>query len=205
MDDPASEEIRQHLDSGVLEKLFKKKEDEMLHPPKGAWHPDYTFVLLGAWAMSLGCIIPPHYKTQMQKHFLHVGMLETQERQMFKALNSPDGYKEGVPYEFEWPEDVKAAYDAEMARREAQGGPYIMTNVPGPFGFFPRAPPKNKTLRVTMEEGKYGDGACGGCGAGKQKDGEALLRCTQCKKRGCCGKECQKEHWKWHKKVCTAA
>ena len=80
-----------------------------------------------------------------------------------------------------------------------------MMNVAAPFGLFPTAPPKNKTLRAAMEEGKYGDGACGGCGAERQNDGEALLQCAKCKKREYCGKECQKEHWKLHKKVCTAA
>lgn len=198
----AQEEIRAHLESGVLETLFAKKEQEMLHPPKHAWLPDYQFVLLGACAMTLGCRIPPRYKTLMQKHFLHVGILETGERQLFKALNGPDGYKEGVPYEFEVPADVEAAYEAEMQRREAAGG-FVMMNVPAPHSLF-GGPPKNKTLRAAMEEGKFGQASCGGCGADEKEDGGPLLRCAKCKKRGYCSVGCQKEHWKLHKKVCVA-
>lgn len=108
----------------------------------------------------------------MQKHFLHVRMLETQERQFFKAVNGPDGYEEGMPYPFEVPEDVEAAHDAEMARRKAQGG-VVMMNVPAPFGLFPRPPPKNKTLRATIEEDKYDNNTYRGRGAGKQKYAEA--------------------------------
>lgn len=198
----APEEIRKHMDSGVLEKLFAKKEQEMLKPSKSAWHPDYTFVLLGACAMTLGCRIHEHYKLQMQKHFLNVGMLETPERQIFKALNGPDGYQEGVPYKFEVPEDVVAAHEAEMKRRDSQGGAFVMMNVPAPFGFIPAPPPKNKVLRTKMDEAKYGEQRCGGCGADKKKDGETLLRCGKCMKRGYCSVECQKEHWSLHKKVC---
>lgn len=167
-------------------------------------HADYTFVLLGACAMTLGCSIPPRFKTQIQKHFLHVGMLECPERQMFKALNGPDGYQEGVPYVFKEPADVTAAYKAEMAAKEASGG-IVMMNVPAPFGLFPRPPPKNKTLRTEMDEAKYGAKACGGCGAHEKEDGSTLLRCGKCKKRGYCSVNCQKEHWGLHKKVCKAA
>lgn len=203
----AQEEIRNHLDSGVLAKLFAVKEKEMLKPPKHAWMPGYAFILLGACAMTLGCRIPERYKLSMRKHFLHVDLMETAERQISKALNGPEGYQDGVPYRFEVPEDVQAAHEAEMEAREARAkatGGFVMMNVPSPGGLF-AGPPKNKSLRDAMDEAKFGDAGCGGCGAAEKDDGGDLLRCGKCKKRGYCGAECQKEHWKLHKKFCKSA
>lgn len=230
----APDEIRDHLDSGVLAKLFAEKEKELIDPPKHAWVPGYAFIILGACAMTLGCKIPPQYRAQVQKYFLHIGMMECAERQIFKALNGPEGYEEGVPYEFVEPEDVTAAHEAEMAERERNTGPggFVMMNVPSPHGVF-AGPPKNQALRTTMvsqrrslssarippscpmtwlifvldlqDEGKFGPSLCGGCGADKTDDGETLLRCGKCKKREYCSVGCQKEHWKFHKYVCKAA
>lgn len=162
-------------------------------------YADYTFVLLGACAMSLGCRIPQRFKTQIQKHFLHVGMLECPERQMFQALNGPGSYEEGVPYDFKVPEEVTAAHEADMEAQRARGG-VVMLNVPAPHGFL-TGPPKVKALRTSMDEGQFG-GGCGGCGAQKKTDGETLLRCSKCKRRAYCSVECQEEHWKLHKKIC---
>lgn len=199
----APEKVRAHLDSGVLEKLFAKKHEEMLDPKmrnKSLAPRDYAFCFLGACAMSVGCRIPPQYKLEIQKRFLHVGFLETAECQMSQALNGPDSYVEGVPYQADIPTEV---LDVHLANTEKQMGGSMMLNVPAPFGLFPRPPLKNKALRVKMDEGKFGGVACGGCGAEKKEGGEALLRCAKCKKRGYCSAECQKAHWKLHKKVCS--
>lgn len=188
--------------------MFAKKDQEVLQAKADAYiDPRYEFCILGACAMTLGCRISQQNKMLMQKHFLHGQMMETTERQLFEALNGPDGYQEGVPYHFEVPEDVEAGHEAEMKAREARAeatGGVVMLNVPAPGGFF-GIPPKNKVWRSLMEEGKYGPAGCGGCGADKKEDGTELLRCGKCKKRGYCGVDCQKDHWKLHKKMCTAA
>eukprot|EP00055_Hartaetosiga_balthica_P004381 m.141296 g.141296 ORF g.141296 m.141296 type:complete len:133 (+) comp38269_c0_seq1:96-494(+) len=53
--------------------------------------------------------------------------------------------------------------------------------------------------------------ACGWCGGHNSNDdgmnknsssGNKLLRCSRCKTTFYCNKECQKKHWKVHRKVC---
>ncbi|KAI0522113.1 hypothetical protein F5B22DRAFT_592846 [Xylaria bambusicola] len=42
---------------------------------------------------------------------------------------------------------------------------------------------------------------CGSCGKPKDENGKALLTCGQCKDQKYCSPECQKAHWKVHKRV----
>lgn len=44
---------------------------------------------------------------------------------------------------------------------------------------------------------------CGECGK-EGKGGKALMRCARCYRVEYCSKECQKLHWKVHKRICTA-
>jgi len=55
-----------------------------------------------------------------------------------------------------------------------------------------------------LDDSDIPDGSCAGCGAGTGRDGEALLRCSGCKRKQYCGRECQKQHWKKHKSHCPA-
>jgi hypothetical protein len=40
------------------------------------------------------------------------------------------------------------------------------------------------------------------CGATQKEDGGRLRQCAKCKKQQYCSTECQKDHWKSHKKSC---
>ncbi|KAG0314173.1 hypothetical protein BGZ99_008304 [Dissophora globulifera] len=46
---------------------------------------------------------------------------------------------------------------------------------------------------------------CGNCGKSSADIGEALKRCAKCKSVQYCSHDCQKAHWKVHKKTCTSA
>lgn len=180
--------------------LFTLKERVMDSPdsPDFPHHPTYVFCLLGACAMTLGCKIPLHFKKRMQHCFLECGMMELAERQMFKALNGPDGYEAGVPYDFESLGLIATANIETPGPPNAAG--FELMNVPSPGGLIP-GPPKNKTARMLMTEGRFGAEQCGHCGNASSSDA-MLLQCARCKMRKYCGKECQSKHWTAHKNIC---
>ena len=164
--------------------------------------PRYKFVLLGACAISLGCTLPSAFKDCLKKNYKSVGLMRDAVKQMDKALNGPDGFTDGTPYEFD-----SAGLDETVMR----GGPpdedlmypgSNMLNVQSPFGLPPLSGKDLRDIKDRIQEGKHGDDACGGCGAKGGQNGGTLLSCSKCKKRKYCGKECQKGHWKLHKKVC---
>lgn len=68
---------------------------------------------------------------------------------------------------------------------------------PSPFAkMFAKREAKNKTFGVDV---------CGSCGAQESEGGAALLQCAECKGQKHCSKECQRKHWKVHKRGCNAA
>lgn len=45
---------------------------------------------------------------------------------------------------------------------------------------------------------------CGGCGKAEAEAGKPLKHCAKCQTTQYCSRECQKQDWKQHKKVCAA-
>ncbi|CAK4028703.1 Hypothetical predicted protein [Lecanosticta acicola] len=86
--------MAQHL----TEKYTKKMEEEqLLRNPFGA---GYKVVILGACLMSLGCILPDRFRATLKRIYPEVGLLRDGLRQMEKALDGPNAYQDGVPYDF---------------------------------------------------------------------------------------------------------
>ena len=193
--------VRKYLDSGVLTRMIARYEAKMLansEKRNGYHHDGYKFILLGACAMSLGCHLPESYKAMMKKHFQSVGLMRDALTQMNKALNGPNGYKDGEPYEF----GSLGLHDTM-----AMGGPPEadlifpnMMNVEAPGGMhdvFLQGVAISKAIRDA-----HPMNVCGGCGAKKGGDAAALLTCSKCQERKYCTRECQKWHWKVHKTAC---
>ncbi|KAJ1454310.1 activator of Hsp90 ATPase [Pelagophyceae sp. CCMP2097] len=59
---------------------------------------------------------------------------------------------------------------------------------------------KEKAKEVTTKKPDVPKPKCGNCGATPDK----LVRCSICKKAGYCSAQCQRDDWKFHKRVCTA-
>lgn len=98
------EEIREHLDSGVLTEMIANKEASILAMPTKEQElefyfrdPCYIYVLLGACAMTLGCQLPESYIEMMKKVYREGGLMPDALKQMERALFGPDGYTNGVP------------------------------------------------------------------------------------------------------------
>jgi hypothetical protein len=99
--------VRKHLNSGVLSKMITEKEAIMLAMPtreRGLefylQDPCYVYVLLGACAMTLGCHLSGSYVAMLKKVYTEGGLMPDALKQMKKALNGPNGYKNGEPYDF---------------------------------------------------------------------------------------------------------
>jgi hypothetical protein len=137
------EVVRKHLDSGVLVDILSKKEAKILAPLTGSqdeafehWFSDpcYMYVLLSACAMTLGCHLPASCIALLKKIFTEGGLMPDAQRQMYKALFGPDGYKDGVPYNFE-SKSLLEEVNAEPEKRDSGLG-YKVMNVADPGGIF---------------------------------------------------------------------
>lgn len=124
------------------------------------------------------------------------------QQQMRKALFRPNSFKNGEPYDFTSKGLLETANSMLVGQSNASG--FIGMNVLGPGGIFDTDMGDSTTSKVIKElrDRHKNPDACGGCGAKQVKDGEALLQCGRCNDRKYCGIDCQKGHWKVHKKVC---
>ena len=66
----------------------------------GYSYTGYRFVLLGACAMSLGCKLSGTFLQELRAKFREVGLAREALKQMDSALNGPNKYTNGVPYDF---------------------------------------------------------------------------------------------------------
>jgi hypothetical protein len=203
--------VRAHLDSGVLAKLIKEKEDKMLaeeQEPFSFRDLCYIYVLLGACAMTLGCQLPDSYISMLKKLYKEGGFMPDAVKQMKKALFGPNGYQNGVPYDFESRGLLETANLLSAAGTKPNASGFVGLNVPSPGGMFGGGMDGSDTSIVLKEmpDKKNKPGACGGCGMEKRADRRALQVCGGCKDRKYCSTACQTKHWnKVHKKVCEPA
>ncbi|KAJ4346455.1 uncharacterized protein N0V89_010384 [Didymosphaeria variabile] len=199
--------VRHHLDSGVLVDLIEKKKAKMLAPPNRLdflRDPCYEYVLLGACAMGLGCTLPSDYLNMLKKVYTEGGLMSGALMQMRKALFGPDGFTNGVPYDFESKDLIETANSMHDEDRQPGASGFVSLNVIGPGGFFNTGMGDSSTSTIIKElRAQHAKpDACGGCGVKAQQSGAALLQCAKCKNRRYCSSTCQKKHWKVHKRVC---
>jgi hypothetical protein len=207
-----TETVKLHLDSGVLAEMLAKKETVMLTKKSSATiyaGPGYEFVLLGACAMSLGCVIPEHYMARMRDVYTYAGLMRDGVMQMNEALDGPRAYEDCKPYDFGIASlDLNstlllAKYSAKKDNPAASDLVSINTDPQGKGSPFNGSTERLDAAKAGFVESKHAVNECSGCGATAGKNGAALLDCSGCHKRKYCSKECQKQHWKAaHKKFC---
>jgi hypothetical protein len=127
-------------------------------------------------------------------------------QQMKKALFGPNGYKNGVAYDFESKGLLETANSVSKADSKPSPGGFSMLNVPSPGGMFGGGMAAGAGVVLNeLREKNANPTACGGCGVNNKEDGKALLVCARCKDRKYCSTMCQKKHWKAYKNVCEPA
>ncbi|KAK5722587.1 hypothetical protein LTR15_005818 [Elasticomyces elasticus] len=185
--------------------------------------PGYNCVLLGAALMTMGCKLPDNFLQHLRANYEHydsVGLMRDARQQMRKALG-PDGYKnDGTPYDF-GSKGLKLTLSTGWAPLADRCVPW-MPNVHSPAGEGAFAVLQERLRKSTADAytvgrdknkkrpeassvlKKYGPDVCGGCGAKDGVNGKVLVKCSKCKGRLYCGKDCQKSEWAKHKLVCKA-
>lgn len=171
---------------------------------------EYMLCLVGACAMSLGCTLASSFTDLLKRIYATAGLMRDGKTQMKKALFGPDGYTNGVRYDFSSKglQDTMASGGPPEEDRMYPGS--MMMNVQSPFGFPPLPPKSMEGLRKKRRAdaagtAEYSNELCGGCGKAEKPSGAPLMKCGRCKLRQYCGTNCQKQHWQKHKAVCQAA
>ncbi|KAK5131466.1 hypothetical protein LTR08_000930 [Meristemomyces frigidus] len=220
--------VKNYLESsGMLSKVIIDRMARLSAPgsEKDDHRPGYVVVLLGACAMSLGCRLSDEFLEHLRANYANktrVGLMRDAFTQMKKALFGPDGYKNGVPYDFgsKGFEATAHAGGPPLADRYLPSSGWF--NVPSPSGQNPQellaaylansginntfvtteAHLMEKFEQLKGEDVSYGDDQCGNCGAKDGMGGKVLVFCGKCKGKKYCSRVCQKRNWSAHKAVC---
>lgn len=145
--------------------------------------------------MTHGCHLAPSFINLLKRIYPANLRMPDKNMQMTKALFGPDGYTNGVAYDFGSKGLVETANSSGSPEEDDMD---LDRNL-----IFGSAGPKVRS--PSYPEPQYPDDVCGACGKDENVGMGPLMKCACCKSRVYCSKECQKYHWTWHKAVCKPA
>jgi hypothetical protein len=210
----AAEQVRNHLDSGVLHKLAAKMVANFFLPRAVS---DYTCeryvpVILGACAMNHGChtlysaagYYPyfPTYKNMLIGIFEAAKLMDTAKEQMKKALDGPDGFEPGNAIDFTYfarPLNYSPSNNKDPYAKIMTGGM--------PAGYIPEYQQAISGIVVfglclKSEKQRANDlKMCGPCNMTRGM----VFSCGRCRAKVYCSKTCQRKDLRRHKPVCRTA
>ncbi|EME45516.1 hypothetical protein DOTSEDRAFT_128531 [Dothistroma septosporum NZE10] len=201
------EVVRKYLDDGALSRVTAdlRRKINAAHEwwLKDCYGPGYHLCILGACTMTLGAVLSNQDKAAIRAVYKNCELMRDAVTQLDAALDLHTGYVNGVPWNF----GVSSIGEIELASKEDLAFPAKgMINVRGPdhgrnLSYDPYT---DEMMALRHPDGMWKDHACGECGSSQSGHGQALLKCSKCKKRCYCSKDCQKEHWKNHRGFCRA-
>ncbi|KXT07561.1 hypothetical protein AC578_10195 [Pseudocercospora eumusae] len=196
--------VRKYLDaSGTLDEMIEKYTAEAAAAKTDKWdygQREYRLCLMGACFMMLGCNLSDDFLDLLRDKFTGCGFMPDALKQLDAALNRPDGFKSGEPFDLSSPGLVETANEKSDDETVTSPADFEILNVPAPFGLFkgPDTSKLTRAMKARVEANrmvKQGLNKCGSCGSSSGK----LETCGGCKHRN---KDCQKKHWPVHKLAC---
>lgn len=208
----AVQKVRDHLDSGVLQKVATKLTYNFFNPIAVSDNTCFGHVpiILGACAMSLGCFtfhttpvygqVYPTLKDMMLGVLPFAPVIYGARVQLATALANHGGYQPGTPIDFtDYARPPNHVFD-----KEQDGHLGVLTG--GVYeGYFAGVDIRNAaahhaTKPVTKAELGY-DGDEKLCGCCKIRPDKVMV-CGRCRKQTYCNTACQRKDRRRHKHVC---
>ncbi|KAI7525031.1 hypothetical protein KC331_g17772, partial [Hortaea werneckii] len=125
----------------------------------------YKLCIIGACAMTLGCHLAPSFINLLKRTYPKNLHMPDSNMQMTKALFGPNGYTNGVAYDFGSKGLIETMDSGGPPEEDLMYPGGNMLNVQAPFGLPPLLGPARKMRSPTYTEPQYPDDVCGGCAA----------------------------------------
>ncbi|KAI7523880.1 hypothetical protein KC331_g18413, partial [Hortaea werneckii] len=113
--------------------------------------------------MTLGCHLAPSFINLLKRTYPKNLHMPDSNVQMTKALFGPNGYTNGVAYDFGSKGLIETMDSGGPPEEDLMYPGGIMLNVQAPFGLPPLLGPARKMRSPTYTEPQYPDDVCGGC------------------------------------------
>ncbi|KAI7005501.1 hypothetical protein KC355_g8178, partial [Hortaea werneckii] len=160
----AIDTVKNLLENGKLTQLVAKYEKKMQTGDDSDYlPPGYKLCIIGACAMTLGCHLAPSFINLLKRTYPKNLHMPDSNMQMTKALFGPNGYTNGVAYDFVSKGLIETMDSGGPPEEDLMYPGSNSLNVQAPFGLPPLFGPARKMRSPSYTEPQYPNDVCGGC------------------------------------------